>query len=125
MPHPLGNEPYVSLVTYRRNGQGVRTPVWIAAAGKHLYVFTDGTSAKVKRIRASGRIQLAACDFRGKVHGVWHEGSARIATDPATVDRAYAALRAKYGWQMTLVDLVSRLAGRIDRRLILELTIEN
>ena len=29
---------------------------------------------------------------------------------------AHALLRAKYGWQVTLLDLISRLSGRIRRR---------
>lgn len=124
MPTDLGSETYVNLVTYRRSGQGVATPVWVATLGKHLYVFTDGTSAKVKRIRATGKIRVAACDVRGKIRGPWHEGSARVVEDPHTIERAYAALRAKYGWQMSLVDIISRVAGRIDRRAMLELDIE-
>jgi hypothetical protein len=41
--------------------------------------------------------------------------------DPDTEARAYTALRAKYGWQMWVVDLFSRLAGRIEGRAILEI----
>jgi hypothetical protein len=40
------------------------------------------------------------------------------------VDRAYRALRRKYGWQMMLLDLFSRLAGKIDARALLELEAE-
>lgn len=125
MSHPLGDETYINLVTFRRNGDGVRTPVWVAAAGGHLYVFTDGTSAKVKRLRATNRIRAAACDVRGKPKGPWHEGIGRVVDEAPTIERAYAALRAKYGWQMTLVDIVSRLAGRFGRRVILELSLDS
>ena len=34
---------------------------------------------------------------------------------------AYAALHAKYGWQMKMVDFWSRLAGRINARAIVEI----
>lgn len=125
MIHPLGDETYINLVTFRRNGDGVRTPVWVAAAGEHLYVFTDGTSAKVKRLRATSRIRAAACDVRGKPKGPWHEGIGRIVDDAPTIEKAYAALRTKYGWQMTVVDIVSRLAGRFGRRVILELSLDS
>lgn len=117
----LDRESYINLATFRRNGAEVRTPVWFAAIGAKLYVFTDGTSAKVKRIRATGRIRIAACDVRGKVHGSWIEGRGRVVDEAPLVEAAYTALRAKYGWQMSLVDLVSWLGGRIGRRAILEL----
>ena len=39
------------------------------------------------------------------------------------IERAHAALRAKYGWQMWLGDLFSRLAGRIARRAWIEIEI--
>jgi len=52
----LSKEAYISLATFRRNGTAVETPVWFAILGGKLYVVTDGTSAKVKRIsvRPSG-----------------------------------------------------------------------
>jgi len=37
---------------------------------------------------------------------------------------ADAALRAKYGWQMRLVDFFSRLTGRYGRRAILEIEVD-
>ena len=121
MPVDLSSEAYISLVTFRRDGRGVPTPVWFASIGAKLYVFTDGTSAKVKRIRATRRVRVAACDVRGKVTGPWQDGVARVVDEAALVERAYAALRARYGWQMRLVDAVSWLFGRIDRRPILEI----
>jgi hypothetical protein len=44
-----------------------------------------------------------------------------VVDDPAISRGAYAALRAKYGWQMKMVDFGSRLAGRIDNRAIVEI----
>lgn len=121
MSPDLTRESYVNLVTFRRDGRGVPTPVWFAVVGGLAYVFTDGTSAKVKRIRATKRVRIAACDVRGNVSGAWIEGRARVVEDPDRVERAYAALRKRYGWQMQLVDFVSWMAGRIGRRAILEI----
>jgi hypothetical protein len=39
------------------------------------------------------------------------------------VERAHAALREKYGWQMWLLDPTSQLFGRIGRRVYLELAL--
>jgi PPOX class probable F420-dependent enzyme len=55
---------YVSLATYRRNGVEVKTPVWIADVSRLYYVFSAGDAGKVKRIRATPRVRLAACDVR-------------------------------------------------------------
>jgi len=44
-----------------------------------------------------------------------------VVDDPQAVRAAYAALQAKYGWQMTVVDFFSRLTGRYDARAIVEL----
>ena len=61
----------------------------------------------------------------GKVHGDWLEGRGRVVDDEATVEAAYRALQKKYGWQMTLVNLSSRLFGRIDGRAMLELELDS
>ncbi len=119
----LAAEPYVSLLTFRRNGDGVATPVWIAAADGKLYAFTDGTLAKMKRLKVTNRIQLAACDTRGKVRGEYVEGHARRVEDPAVMEHAMAALARKYGWRFALLNLFSRLFGRISRRAFIEITL--
>jgi PPOX class probable F420-dependent enzyme len=119
----LAAERYVSLVTFRRNGNGVPTPIWIAAADGKLYAFTDGTSAKMKRLKVTDRVRLAACDMRGAVRGEYVEGRARRVEDPAMMKRAYSALAHKYGWQVTLLNLFSRLFGRIGRRAFIEISI--
>ena len=59
--------------------------------------------------------------MRGKVHGDWIEGRGRRVDDPARVAGAYAALLAKYGWMMRLTNFISRLAGRIEGRAIIEI----
>jgi hypothetical protein len=107
---------YLSLATYRASGVEVATPVWFAAVDGTLYVFTAGESGKVKRLRRSSRARVAPCDARGHLHGAWHDATARIVTDAAVIARAQAALRTKYGWRKWLLDLGSRLTGRIRRR---------
>ena len=119
----LARHRYVSLATFRRNGAEVKTPVWVAAAGGKLYVFTAGDSGKVKRLRQSSRARLAPSDARGQVLGAWRDAVARIVTEPRTIVRAHAAVRAKYGWQMRLADLVSRLGGRLQRRAWIEIEV--
>jgi hypothetical protein len=75
----------------------------------------------VKRLRNGPRARVAACNVRGKLRGDWLEARGRVVDDPTTEREAYATLQKKYGWQMTLVDFFSRLAGRIDNRAIVEI----
>ena len=116
-------ESYLNLATFRRNGRAVETPVWFAARAGKLYVFSEGTAGKVKRLRADPRIRVAACDMRGKLKGEWLEGRGRRVEDAGTVEAAYEALLRKYPVQMRLTNFFSRLAGRIGRRAILELEV--
>ena len=112
----LDHRRYLSLATYRASGAEVATPVWFASVDGTLYVFTAGDSGKVKRLRRSSRARLAPSDARGNAQGPWRDATARIVTDPATIARAETALQRKYGWQKWLLDLGSRLTGRIRRR---------
>lgn len=124
-PFDAEREAYVSLATFRRDGREVRTAVWIAPEGARLYVYTNGKSGKVKRIRANGRARLAACDARGRLRRPerWVDARARVVTDAPTRERAFAALRRKYGWQLALVLFGARLGGRFADRAIVELQV--
>ena len=117
----LDRHRYMSLATFRGNGTEVATPVWFAAAEGRLYVVTAGESGKVKRLRRSSRVRMAPSDVHGRVRGEWHEGSARILTEPHAIDGARAVLRAKYGWQVWLADVLSRITGRIHHRAWIEI----
>jgi PPOX class probable F420-dependent enzyme len=112
---------YVSLATYRRNGVEVKTPVWIAEVAGRYYVFSAGDAGKVKRIRATPRVQLAACDVRGKVRSAWIEARARIVLEPALIVAARKALRRKYGLLMILTDVMATMTGRMRRRAYIEI----
>ena len=117
----LDREAYISLATYRRDGRAVTTPVWFARHGDRLYVFTEGDAGKVKRLRNGPRARVAACTVIGRLRGDWIEARGRVVDDAKTVNDAYTALRAKYGWQMKMVDFWSRLTGRYDARAIVEI----
>jgi PPOX class probable F420-dependent enzyme len=124
----LADARYCNLATFRRSGVAVETPVWFAAApsvGDSIYyVFSAGDAGKVKRIRGDARVRVAPCDVRGKVLGDWEDGRARLVTDPAEQTRGYAALRARYGWQMRIGDFFATLTGRYHRRALIAFVLE-
>lgn len=123
--HRLGAERYVNLATFRRDGREVRTPVWVAEADGHLYVFSEGKAGKVKRIRATGRVAVAPCDVRGALRGDFVEGIGRVVSEPAVLERANAAFLAKYGLVMRAANFFSTLSGRIHKRAMLEIDLSS
>ena len=113
------------LTTFRRDGTPKSVPIWQAVGGDKIYMFTEAASWKVKRLRRNPRIEMTTCDWRGNLDGgpTW-TGTARIVEDRGTIERAYEALDAKYGWQKWLTDTLSKLAGRYDKRAILEIALD-
>ena len=122
-PFDPAKERYVSLATFRRNGKEVRTPVWLAGTQGRYYLFSEGKAGKVKRIRANGRACIAACTYSGDIRSDWLKAEARIVNEPEVINHAYRALRDKYGWQMKMGDIFSKLFGRYPKRAIIELRV--
>lgn len=112
----LAKEKYVSLATFKRSGDKVATPVWAAPDGDDLFVFSEAKAGKVKRLRNSPRAELAACTYNGRVTGEWVQAEAVIIEAEEDIQRALAALRGKYGWQMRIADMGAKLTGRFDAR---------
>ena len=67
---------YISLESFKKNGEGVQTPVWFVLHDNALYVYTEADSWKVKRIRNNPRVRVARCTVRGRVTGPWLDGTA-------------------------------------------------
>jgi PPOX class probable F420-dependent enzyme len=84
------------LVTYRRDGTPVPTPVWAAPGGGHLYVRTERDAGKLKRLRNDSRLLVAPCTVRGKPLGAPLEARARTLA-PVEEQVAERALAARYG----------------------------
>lgn len=57
------------VVTFRRDGTPVPTPVWAAYAGGALYVRSERSAGKLKRLRNDPRVLLAPCTARGRPLG--------------------------------------------------------
>jgi PPOX class probable F420-dependent enzyme len=103
----LGEAKYVLLTTFRKDGTPVPTPVWAVRVGDELRVWTIRDSGKVKRIRRSGRAQIAPCSVRGAPRGASIDAVARLlpASDNAPV---LAELVRKYGLRAFLSTLGQR-----------------
>jgi PPOX class probable F420-dependent enzyme len=107
----FANQQFINVETFRKNGQGVQTPVWFVEDGGTLYVRTVDNSFKVKRIRNTPRVRVMPCDVRGGPKGEWVDGTARFAT--ADEDRRVGRLfTRKYGLQKIMFEVMSKLQGR-------------
>jgi hypothetical protein len=88
---------YAVLVTFRKNGTPVPTPVWFALLGdRRLVIGTDRRTAKVRRIRCDPRARVFPSDPRGKPLGPAVEGMARIVEAVNERQEAEEALDRKY-----------------------------
>ncbi len=106
----LNNAQYMSLKTFRKNGDGVPTPVWFAEENDKLYVMTLAHAGKVKRIRNNSTIEIAPCDVRGNIKdGIdYIPASARLLPAGDDVKAANQRLTRKYGLFKRIFDLVQR-----------------
>jgi uncharacterized protein len=90
----LGSSGYLLLVTSRRSGDPVPTPVMYSKRDGKVYLRSE-PGAKVKRLRANPRVRIAACGPRGKPRSPVYEGSARELL-PEEHERAWRILRDGY-----------------------------
>lgn len=84
------------LVTYRRDGTPVPTPVWAAESDGLLYVRSERSSGKLKRLRRDPRLLVAPCTVRGEPLGAPLEARARV-LEPASEQIGEHALERRYG----------------------------
>jgi uncharacterized protein len=101
---------YLNLETFKKSGEGVKTPVWFAAepsanldsSDAKLYVYTIGASGKVKRIRNNPRVRIAPCDMRGRVLGEWVDARAEIVTGEEAAHGMQLLNKKYFPWKQLL-----------------------
>jgi uncharacterized protein len=106
------------LVSFRRNGAAVATPVWFGIDAGRLYLRSGTEDGKVKRIRRDPYVLVAPCTFSGRPLGRPMAARARILASHEE-RRAEHALRRNYGlgrW------IYCRTRGRLFDATYLEVT---
>ena len=107
----LKGRKYCLLVTFKRSGEAVPTPVWFGLDDEgRLYARTGHDVAKVRRIRNNPRVLVAPCTLRGKPLGEPVEGKARV-VEPQEESRAEAAIAGNYGLGRRLYEGVGDAVG--------------
>jgi hypothetical protein len=107
------DQEFLSIETFRKNGIGVKTPVWFAPEGDMLVLWTRGDSGKVKRIRNNARVNIAPCTRFGKVTGEWTAAHASVDDSDAAVQHVVALLRQKLGFGFIVFGTIERLIERL------------
>jgi uncharacterized protein len=111
---------YVLLTTFTKDGRPKPTPVWAAPDGDRLLVITQEKSWKVKRIRNTSGVTLAACDMSGRPKGEAIEATATI-LDKSQTGVVYDAVGREYGLIGRVFNLFSKLRGGMQKNVGLEL----
>ncbi|MGA9800684.1 MAG: PPOX class F420-dependent oxidoreductase [Terriglobales bacterium] len=104
VPSEISGQKYISLVSFRKSGDPIPTPVWFGEKADKLYVMTRSDSGKYKRIRNNPKVLIAPCTIRGKITGPQFPATARIL--PAedwggarkTLERKYWLMRIPFFW---------------------------
>jgi len=102
---------HISIETYRKTGDPVRTPVWFVEENGELFVRTDSDTGKIKRIRNNPKVRVATSNMRGTVKGSWVEGEARI-IDPESSKHVFSLLRKKYGMFYRIIRFTERFSRK-------------
>ena len=111
---------YILLTTFTKDGRPKPTTIWAAPSGDGLVVITQEKSWKVKRIRNTSRVTIAACDMRGNLKGDAVEAVATI-LDKSVNGATYDAISKRYGLVGKTFNLFSKLRGGMKNNVSIEL----
>ncbi|MEY2453251.1 MAG: hypothetical protein QOD92_2825 [Acidimicrobiaceae bacterium] len=106
---PLRGHKYATLVTFRKSGEAMPSPVWFGLDDHgRAYLHTMLDSGKVKRVNNNSKALIVASTTRGKPTGPVLAGTARVLPEDEW-PHAEATLAAAYGvgrkiYQRTLGD---------------------
>lgn len=106
----IKSKKYISLETYRKNGQPVKSPVWFVIENNLLYVITRSKTGKVKRLKNNLQVKFALCTMKGKITGEWISGTAKILDEKDTKE-AVKMRDKKYGLIAKIAKFASKSKG--------------
>jgi PPOX class probable F420-dependent enzyme len=105
-------EEFLSLETYRKNGQTIKSPMWFAQDNDALYLWTMADTSKVKRIRNNPHVNIAPCKRMGEVTGEWMTAHATIDDSPIVVAQVEAMLLKKVGLFFRIFRFIDAIRDR-------------
>ena len=105
------NQKYLNIETFRKNGQGVKTPVWFAQDGETLHLWTQADSGKAKRIRRDGSVRVAPALMSGELVGEWQPARAQADESREAINHVKKLMTKKYGLMFHIFGFVGRMRG--------------
>jgi PPOX class probable F420-dependent enzyme len=100
---------YLNIETFRKSGQGVKTPVWFVEDGESLLVWTQTGSGKAKRIRRDGTIRVAPSTGSGQPVGEWLPARAQADESPEATQHVEKLMKKKYGAIFSILGFLGRM----------------
>jgi hypothetical protein len=98
---------YICILTYKKNGDGVSTPVWFIRKDNKIYIRTSNQSGKVKRIKNNNNVSYALCNISGRIKGEWHSGVAKI--EPDVNKMIFSKITEKYGLIAQIINILYKI----------------
>ena len=102
---------YLNIETFRKNGQGVKTPVWFVKDGETLQIWTQAGSGKAKRIRNNGTVRVAPSTASGEPTGDWMDAHAQTNESPEAIKHVEKLMQKKYGVMFYIFGFVGKMRG--------------
>ncbi len=102
---------YLNIESFRKNGQGVKTPVWFVQDEETLHVWTQADSGKARRIRRDGTVRVAPSTGSGEPIGEWVSAQAQTDESPEAIKNVTKMMRKKYGIMFSVFGFIGRMRG--------------
>jgi uncharacterized protein len=116
----LGDEKYLALTTFKRDGTPVTTTVWSTAIeGDTVGFWTSSGSGKAKRLAHTSKVIVQPSDSRGrpKKGTAPIDATAVLVTGPQ-LEGIRSRIKAKYGWQCKATKFLNQVGGIVKRNRI-------
>ena len=110
----LRNQNYIALTTFRKNGQGVTTPIWFAFDRGRIFFSTCEKYRKVRRMKNNPNVEIAPAKARNgapsdyKIIGKTIRGVVRL-LEGEEAKTANRLLRKKYGFKYSFSYFILRV----------------
>ncbi|MBJ7348305.1 MAG: PPOX class F420-dependent oxidoreductase [Thermoleophilaceae bacterium] len=104
----LDKHNHALLVTYKRDGGAVPTPVWFGRDDNRVYVWTEVNAFKAKRLGRDGRALLAPCSPVGAPLGPPIAATGRVLNDEGERAQAAKVIHRSWGLGRRMFERMSR-----------------
>ena len=122
----LRNQNYIALTTFRKNGQGVTTPIWFAFDRDRIFFSTCEKYRKVRRMKNNPNVEIAPAKARNgapsdyEIIGKTIRGVARL-LEGEEAKMANRLLRKKYGFKYSFSYFLLRVFFSQGKSLLYEI----